>query len=486
MFDDAAKVDDLDTGACARELEAAVTARRRAEAWQLVLVARWADLHHPGSSPSPATRARSAVGGSEGTPEVTEFATTELGLLLEVSTITASVLLRDVLDLRHRLPRTWAAITAGELDGWKGRPLARATSALSPDQARWVDRECLEALVGLPFGRALGVVGGKVLAADPAAAEERRRDERSRRYVTSTRPGRAGTDDAGLQTFIARTTTKDVARLMGMVGQLADRLEQAGSTESADGRRATALGLLADPAGACVVLAQQDEPAQAPDVDPAVEAARAVGTSLVAGGPRVLDRLRPRTVVHLHLAEETVQGRSGTQVVRSEGLGALTVEELRRWLGTEQVTVQPVLDLAGQRSVDRYEIPTWLDEAISVRESFEVFPWGTHASRHADKDHTAPYRSPDTGGPPGQTRLDNLGPLGRRHHRAKTFGGFACYQPMPGLYLWRAPTGSWYRVDHTGTTALGTGTPDLVLQLEGRPLSRLECGLSDLVVALAA
>jgi hypothetical protein len=101
----------------------------------------------------------------------------------------------------------------------------------------------------------------------------------------------------------------------------------------------------------------------------------------------------------------------------------------------------------------------------------EVFPWGTTSSRSrtVDADHTEPWVPPDEGGPPGQTRLGNLGPLARGHHRAKTLGGFTCHQPLPGLYLWRTPTGHWYRVDHTGTTALGRDVPDLVRQLRDAP-----------------
>lgn len=63
---------------------------------------------------------------------------------------------------------------------------------------------------------------------------------------------------------------------------------------------------------------------------------------------------------------------------------------------------------------------------------------------------------PDEGGPPGQTGLDNLGPLTAFHHRIKTFGEWQVRQPFPGIYLWRDPHGRCYLVDHTGTRRLGT------------------------------
>ena len=117
----------------------------------------------------------------------------------------------------------------------------------------------------------------------------------------------------------------------------------------------------------------------------------------------------------------------------------------------------------------------------------EVFPYGTTPTRTADLDHTQPHRQP---GPPGQTRRGNLGPLSRHHHRAKTFGGFTCHQPLPGLYLWRTPTGHWYQVDHTGTHHLGRTTPEILDPLTGRttdrpPSSRMEAALRDIQLDFA-
>jgi hypothetical protein len=196
-----------------------------------------------------------------------------------------------------------------------------------------------------------------------------------------------------------------------------------------------------------------------------------LGEALRSLGAAVAAKLRPRTVLYLHLAEEAVGGRPEAGVVRTEGLGALSRSQLLEWLGVDEVVVTPVIDLHGQEPVDAYEVPSHLREAVVVGQPFEVFPFGTARSRarSVDLDHTRPWVPPDHGGPPGQTSLDNLGPLARGHHRAKTFGGFTCHQPLPGFYLWRTPTGHWYRVDHTGTTALGRTVPDLVRQSQELP-----------------
>ena len=65
------------------------------------------------------------------------------------------------------------------------------------------------------------------------------------------------------------------------------------------------------------------------------------------------------------------------------------------------------------------------------------------------------YVSVEEGGPPGQTRIGNLGPHIRYHHRIKTFGGWQVCQPEPGSWIWRSPHGRIYLVNASGTHPLG-------------------------------
>jgi hypothetical protein len=409
---------------------------------------------------------------------VSEFAVVELGVLLETTTTSAQVLLRDVLDLRHRLPLLWHAVMTGQVPAWMARRAAVATRVLTFEQARAVDAEVLDALTGLPYLRAVDVIEGRVIAADPAAHDARRREEETRRYVAlGRRP-----NPAGLRTLVAQTVAGDVARLDAMVNHLATLLAATGDTDPLQVRRAKALGVLADPARACLLLARQAPEYQAdhradgdePDESP-VTWARGVGDALASLGPEALDRLRPRTVLYLHLSEEALVGRSN--------LGPLGLDQVKDWLGADRITLKPVIDLADQTSVDAYETPRRIAEPLELREPYEVFPYGTLPSDKADKDHTVPWVPPDEGGPPGQTSTDNLGPLGRTHHNAKTHGGFTCHQPLPGLYLWQLPCGLWYQVDHTGTHRLGRNTPEIIRQQRERRASRVELTWSNLILA---
>jgi len=130
------------------------------------------------------------------------------------------------------------------------------------------------------------------------------------------------------------------------------------------------------------------------------------------------------------------------------------VDTIKDWVGRADVTVKPVLDLAGRASVDADEVPDQMSETVVLRNPCCPFPWCDNLSRNKDNDHIKPYVPPDDGGPPGQTTTHNLAPPCRRHHRLKTHGGWTYTMPEPGIYLWRSPAGRRYLVDHTGTTAL--------------------------------
>ena len=86
------------------------------QAFELMMVAGWADVHNEDSVPTdghgrvlPGVERARAFGG-DGTPLVAEFATAELAPLLASSPQAVDGLLRDAVDLRHRHPALWARI----------------------------------------------------------------------------------------------------------------------------------------------------------------------------------------------------------------------------------------------------------------------------------------------------------------------------------------------------------------------------------------
>jgi len=133
-------------------------------------------------------------------------------------------------------------------------------------------------------------------------------------------------------------------------------------------------------------------------------------------------RLKPRVVLHFHLSDTAIRTRSG--LVRPEYGTANTLNQLKEWLNETgcPITVQPVLDPADVAPVDAYEIPRRTRDAARLRNLADVFLYGSCTTATLELDHTNPYLPMNRGGPPGQTSLDNLGPMTGHHHWAVTHG----------------------------------------------------------------
>jgi hypothetical protein len=289
--------------------------------------------------------------------------------------------------------------------------------------------------------------------------------------------------------IIARAAAGDAIWFKATVDRIADILARRGDEDPVEVRRSKAIGVLAQPAEALQLLCQhhdQDWDGPAEPTDPAQEASGdvpEVGLVKVeqdgepAIGPTVTEpaaaresahrslqlipppfdpgRARPRAVVYVHLSQETLT--AGTGVARVDDVGPVLLGRLRTVLGDHcSISVKPVIDLpAGHTPVDSYEIPARLREQLHLRNPADVFPYAAAVSRRIDIDHTISYLSPDSGGPPGQTSIGNLGPFTRRHHRLKTHAGWQVRQPEPGTWLWRSPHHRIYLVNASGTHPLG-------------------------------
>ncbi|WP_325119036.1 DUF222 domain-containing protein [Nocardioides sp.] len=124
----------------------------RAEALLLRAAVVWAD-QHPAESLEAAEVLRTSgyAGGfgdtavpvaGPGAPLVAEFSIAEFAAAVGLSTEAGKRYVGQALELRHRLPRLWKRVTAGELPAWKARRVAEQTisHALTPDAAAHVDR----------------------------------------------------------------------------------------------------------------------------------------------------------------------------------------------------------------------------------------------------------------------------------------------------------------------------------------------------------
>ncbi len=467
------RLDHLDAVATLALAESATRARRFAELEDLLVAAHWADLHSdlPVHDPGLPAHAREKMiqPGGDGTPPMREFALAELSFARQTHHATTRAAIADILDLRHRLPLTFAVVRALDCEPWVARKVAVTSRHLAVDRVGIVDRAIAAAIAGEPPAVVLELARAKTIEADPDHEAERLAFEAHRRYVALSRA-----DETGLRNVIARVSEGDAVWVDALVDRVADILATTrGHDHNRDELRALAFGWLARPADLLQLLLEhteiedqptpEDQAAPEDEVDPRPVWAPAHLVDTLAGlaalTTRQLASLRPKAVVHVHLTEAALSTQCG--VARVEGLGPMLVQHLTDLLGHTDVSLQPVRDLNDRIRINEYEHPDRLRDHTWQVAGGDVFPYAPPGTRaRVDYDHPLPY---DHRGPPGQTGSHNSGPLRRAHHRWKTFGGYRCRQAGPGRYLWQTPRGRYYLRDRTGTHPLDRDRAEMIL-----------------------
>jgi hypothetical protein len=153
-------------------------------------------------------------------------------------------------------------------------------------------------------------------------------------------------------------------------------------------------------------------------------------------------------VLWLHLDESALHEIDTFPApIISEKLGTLSSDLLKMWLADTQITIKPVRDLARADAADAHDPPPWMADQVRLRDPACVFPGCHRPSQACDLDHITAYIPLDQGGPPGQTFPDGLGPLCRRHHRAKTHTSWTYFRRGDGGYTWTSPSGRTHNTD---------------------------------------
>lgn len=464
-------VEDLSAAGLLAAAEQRRAVADRAEADLLVLAAAWADLHPPESV---ADAAVFIVPGSEreepvagpGCPAVAEFCLGELGAVLGMSTMAAKRLVGQALELRHRLPRLWRRVQAGEVPAWRARRVAEATihacPELSVDAVGWVDVQIA------PFAERTGVAqldrtvqealrrfGPESLPEDPEDPNPPRPDSRHLR-IDQQQVSWSGTLHLAGELDLADALDLDHALSVG-----AAELKALGCCDGLEARRAVALGHLArhqlslDLAGAGGIgTGAAPDASKVASSEPAVPVAREL-------------------VLHVHLRAAATAGdgpaRKSDLVLEDpgrleEGQRLILLEQVRSWCAGShtKVTVTPVLDLNREITTGRYVPTTAQREHVVLRDGTCVFPWCARPARRCDIDHVVAFdHDADAQGreQPGPTSTANLVALCRRHHRLKTHGRWRAEMPTPGTVIWTSPHGHRFLTDGSGTTHLTRAEP---------------------------
>ncbi|PWN03411.1 DUF222 domain-containing protein [Nocardioides silvaticus] len=363
-----------------------------------------------------------------GAPLISDFAVMELAALLGRSLDSGRAYVGQVVELAHRLPRTWARVLDGEVPVWKALRIADLTRPLPEEAAAFVDRHLAPFAHGCSWAQIARLVEEALVRFDPAAAEEKRREEREHRHVDT---GLTTVGFDGTANISAVLDAADALDLENALSRRATLLGRLGDQDSLDVRRAKALG----------EIAREDLTLDLHIVDP--------DTGEIT---RTVPGRKTELILHLSAADTTV-GRFGN--VKTP----ISPEQVKEWLGltgtqASTVVVRPVVDLADCQPVDSYEIPDRIRRQVTERDHHCVFPHCTQPVARCDLDHVNAHAAG------GATCPCNLAPLCRGHHRMKTAHRAAYRMIRPGTYHWTLASGT-YLVDPTGTHPLtGTSPPD--------------------------
>ena len=406
----------------------AFVARREADRELIVAAVEWAELH-----PAPAGAPFAGWGEPDlhgegvvplagvGAPLVAEFAPCELAAVLGWTTDAARELIGDGLELAHRLPRLWRLVLDLVVPVHLARHIAGHTRDLGPEAVAYADRLVTADPAHIDRVRAAALVHESRLWFDPDREIDDELTALATRKVelhphTTTQGADPLTTDVVMVLDTADAEAFDAAVTRG-----AEALKRLGDGDPLDVRRAHTVGILADPQRALDLFAVHDP------------------------GPAAM----PSSVV-LHLNAEDLDRVSTdpavVTVVGPHQRGPVLLDVLHAWLPGTTVVVRPVLDLSRTDAVDAHDPPPWMADLVRFRDPTCVFPGCRRRSQACDLDHIEPYQPPQRGGPPGQTRPANLAPLCRRHHRAKTHGGWAYRRHHDGTYTWTSPIGRTHTV----------------------------------------
>jgi hypothetical protein len=486
-------VDRLDADGTLAEAEAVRVAVIAAEVRQLDVAVHWADLHAV-LTPPPAAAAAAVAGrrvpggerlvrlGGDGTPEIAEFAVAELAVSLRISDNAAAALIGDALDLRHRFPLLWDHLHHHRTPVWMARKTAQASRHLTATAAGSVDRQVATHHGHLTWARLRKAVDAAILRADPPQALSDAEQAAADAGITY-RP-----DDMahGYGTMLIRAAAGDLHAFHQALDIISRAMKILGDPRTANQRRAAAIAILAHPDTAKTLIeraqtvretqtqaaatrraghSHSHSPGSTADNEPADTAERATAAEADQAVMSGMDRgplVFGRSMLYLHLTHDTLQNilnstpNAAADVGRVEDIGPVIADQIRQWLAHTNVTVKPVLDLAGIAPVDRYEVPPRITEAIGLIHPADYSPYASSTHRAQDHDHVNPYLPRNKGGPPSQTDPLTMGKLTRRHHRTKTHAGWTVTTLHPGTWLWRTPHGRLLLVDHHGTTPLPT------------------------------
>ncbi|MGY1698233.1 DUF222 domain-containing protein [Geodermatophilus sp. SYSU D00766] len=449
----------------AAELQRVAALKAVTAAYEAELVLGLADDSPDGDGPPPgAPGARRGSWKPDGElPGVSEFFTAELAVVLNCGRGTANHLATRAWTYRERLPATWAALAAGELDEARARALVDVLQHTKPALARRIEAAVLPEAAQLTVGKVKKRALELLLEADTDAVDQRRTTA-ERQADVRVYPSPSD----GMSTLAADLPTDVAAACHATVDALARMLKADGDPRPIGQLRTLVFAdLLQRPwqAGMAVTAHLQI----------IATLASLAGRSTQAGEVNGL----PITAAHLRallaqldaLGVQAPEGGSVT-VALTEDDGTLraaaTLDRLRK-LATrgcpdhaETECDCPVLDRPAARN--GYTPSAAQQAFVRTRDRTCRMPTCGQRVGWADADHVLPHAAG------GATDCANLCCLCRSHHRVKTFArGWRFEMAEDGTLTVTTPSGITRTTRPPGLRRPPPPTPEPPPEADGPP-----------------
>jgi hypothetical protein len=349
----------------------------------------------------------------------------EIACALRLSAFAADQLITEAAALATALPATRVALEAGRISARHAAAVVEAVTVAGLDAgaAAVVETRALRHAGDQNVAQLRRVLARAVHAADPAAAERRHADRLARRQVRLAPAG------DGMACYSAEIEAVAAAKLAATVTDHAntlradDKAARAEQVRTLDAARADAL---------CELVA--------------------LGAAAVASGTG--QKTTVETTIHVTVPLAVLLGLDEAPVELS-GHGAITASQARAAAHAAGATWRRLITDERSGSVldvgrTRYRPPAAIADTVRAAHPRCLFPACSRPAAGCDLDHRDAFDR--TGhGDGGTTSTDNLGPLCRFHHNAKTHHGWTwTIQPTTGDTVWTSPTGHTYtdRGDH--------------------------------------
>ncbi len=429
-----------------------------------------------------AARARALVDYDElcrarpATDRAVEFIALDIASACSIAQVTATIRLEQARRLVRDLPQTWTGLHTGLLHVGQALAVLTETTGLTRAVTTQVDALAADRIIGMTSGDSRRTIKRLIVKLDATASDTRRKQQAlARRIWHSPRPdGRAfigaeqsaeaaGAFMAALDVLISQTFTKTDPRTLDQQrADLFSHLPHFALSHLPGGDQRSLGQLLGlrplDPAGTTIARRRR----------PLVQAIILVPVETALGltdNPAELVNYGPITAGHSTELLAAAELRKACTELRTGRIVA--VEDATTPAGPSlEATLLTMVDRPGtleHRDEPQHDPSAGLARFVHLRDPRCTGPGCATPAQHCDLDHLIAY-------PTGRTTANNLGPVSRRCHNAKTHGGWIL-QPHPdGSVTWTSPLGrTTTRPSRTQAADLSNLRPPQRIPVEERP-----------------